>query len=88
MWYISQPMRLQKGAPVVRRFERAAQALGLDVNVTATFGGSDNNVLNKNGIKGVVLSCGMYNAHTTEEYTTAADLATGAKLVAELITLE
>lgn len=77
---------IDKEETVVRRFQGAAEALGLDAALTNTFGGSDNNVLNQNGIKGVVLSCGMYNAHTTEEYTTVQDLATGAELVAELIT--
>ncbi len=32
--------------------------------------GSDNNSFAKNGIEGLVLSNGMYNAHSTREYTT------------------
>lgn len=44
-------------------------------------------VLQKNGIEGLVLSNGMYNAHSTREYTTADDLYKGAELIGQLILL-
>ena len=53
-----------------------------------TFGGSDNNSFAKNGIPGLVLSNGMYQAHSVNEYTTIKDLVTGAELIAGLITDE
>ena len=52
-----------------------------------TFGGSDNNSFAKNGIEGLVLSNGMYNAHSTREYTTVDDLYKGAELIGQLILL-
>lgn len=74
-----------KEEPVVGRFVRACEKLGLSGQLTETFGGSDNNVFAKHGIRGLVLSCGMYQVHSVEEYTTMEDLVMGAKLVRELI---
>ena len=73
---------------VVKRAKRAIESLGKVPVVSETFGGSDNNNLSANGIKGVVLSCGMYEPHTTREYTYTDDLVEGARLVAELVTSE
>ena len=55
-------------------------------NLVETFGGSDNNSFAKNGIPGLVLSNGMYQAHSVNEYTTIKDLVTGVELIAGLIT--
>ena len=59
-----------------------------DFSLYDTFGGSDNNSFAKNGIPGLVLSNGMYQAHSVNEYTTIKDLVTGAELIAGLITDE
>jgi tripeptide aminopeptidase len=72
-------------SPVVRRFQQACQQLGLKAELTRTFGGSDNNHFVKNGLNGIVLSCGMYQVHSTEEYTLVEDMVTGAALVTALI---
>jgi tripeptide aminopeptidase len=75
-----------EGAPVVRRFVRACEKLGLPGELTYTLGGSDNNILALHGITGIVLSCGMREVHSTGEYTEADDLVRGAELVAALLT--
>ncbi len=72
-------------APVCLCFQRACRQVGLPGDLKATHGGSDNNVFARNGIAGIVLSCGMYRTHSTEEYTTLGDLAAGAELVAAII---
>ena len=73
---------------VVKNFLLAAKAVGIEPQLISTMGGADNHQFNKNGIKGIVLSCGMQNVHTTEEYIEIADLEAGADLVAELISAE
>lgn len=40
------------------------------------------------GIEGVVLSCGMNNAHSVNEYIELEDLIKGAELVGALISQE
>lgn len=76
---------IDRADPVVVRFINACEALGLDGTLTETFGGSDNNNFVKNGIHGIVLSCGMYQVHSLQEYTTKSDLEKGAALVAQLL---
>ena len=77
--------RIQEDHPVVRRFKRACEKLGLPGSTTVTLGGSDNNILLLHGLTGIVLSCGMRNVHSTREYTCVDDLVKGAGLVAELL---
>lgn len=72
-------------APVCQCFRRACGQLGLPGQLTTTHGGSDNNIFAKKGISGIVLSCGMYRTHSTEEYTSRNDLASGAEIVAAII---
>lgn len=72
-------------APVCRRFRAACRQLGLPGQLKATHGGSDNNIFAQKGLSGIVLSCGMYRTHSTEEYTSIGDLARGARLVAAII---
>ena len=60
-----------------------------NMNITAktgsTGGGSDTNVLNKNGIKAVNLGIGMKKAHTLEEYIAIEDIYNSAIMVTEII---
>ena len=72
-------------APVCECFRTACRNLGLAGEITSTLGGSDNNVFVQNGLSGVVLSSGMYNTHTTEEYTYVKDLIAGSELVTAII---
>ena len=72
-------------ADVCRCFRKACAELGLKGEITSTLGGSDNNVFVQHGLSGIVLSSGMYNTHTTKEYTYTKDLITGSELVAAII---
>lgn len=75
-----------KDSVPVKRFEKVSKELGLAGELVETFGGSDNNSFAKNRIPGLVLSNGMYQAHSVNEYTTIKDLVAGAELIAGLIT--
>lgn len=77
--------KIEEKDPVVQQFRKACERIGIAGQMTRTFGGSDNHNFTKHGIHGIVLSCGMYNAHSTDEYTTERDLVLGAMLIAELI---
>ena len=66
-------------------FRRACRELGLEGGLVATKGGSDNNIFAERGIKGIVLSCGMENTHTVNEYIPIRDLEKGAELIAKII---
>lgn len=77
--------QIDKDASVVKRFERSCKVLGIEPELVTTFGGSDNNNFVRHGIQGVVLSCGMFQVHSTKEYALIEELKKGAALVAELI---
>ena len=68
-----------------RAFKEACETLDLEGNLISTGGGSDNNEFARFGIKGIVLSCGMENVHSTREYVRIKDLEMGSKLVATII---
>ena len=82
---ILEAYELSENEPVISRFRNACANLGLKGELRYTLGGSDNHNFIKNGIRGVVISCGMYNVHSTREYIKAEELIRGAELVAELI---
>lgn len=85
-WRVDTTAYKTKGdSPAVQRFQQSCRELGIEPELTRTFGGSDNNNFVKNGINGVVLSCGMYQVHSTEEYTVVEELVKGAALVTVLI---
>ncbi|MCD8053688.1 MAG: M20/M25/M40 family metallo-hydrolase [Lachnospiraceae bacterium] len=77
--------QIAENAPVVERFAEVCRNLGLPGEKISTFGGSDNNHLVRQGLQGIVLSCGMYRVHSTGEYTMLKDLELGAELAARLI---
>ena len=70
----------------VKRFVKVCNELNLPGNLKSTLGGADCHQFNANGIKGIVLSCGMENVHTRDEYIKTDNLLAGAKLVEKLIT--
>lgn len=70
---------------VVKRFFRVCEGLGLNAQTQYTLGGSDNNHFVRNGIRGIVLACGMNEVHTPKEYTTVDQLETTAALALGLI---
>ena len=76
---------LEEHSPVAEKFLEACSRIGIEGKLIKTFGGSDNHNFMKNGIDGTVISCGMYNVHSVQEYTKIDEILNGAKLVAQLI---
>lgn len=72
--------------PVVARFEKACDRLGLPVSLIKTFGGSDNNIIAQNGIAGLVLASAMNRVHTCDEFTTVEEIVRIAELTLQLMT--
>ena len=75
--------------PVVKRFLKAAGNVELSVEpcCITTYGGSDANRFNENGIKTIVVACAMENCHSTDEFTTIEELERAAKLTLNLMTI-
>lgn len=77
-----------KDAPVVTRYFRICAQRGYAIRCVRTFGGSDNNVLALHGIQGIVMPSAMHKCHTTDEYTSAAELTETAAITAALLCSE
>lgn len=74
--------------PVIIRFEKACDRLGLPVSLIKTFGGSDNNIIAQNGIVGLVLASAMNRVHACDEFTTVEEIIRIAELTLQLMTSE
>lgn len=66
-------------------FQNACVNQGLAGELVATRGGSDNNIFAEHDIKGIVISCGMENTHTVNEYIPVTELEKGSGLIAEIL---
>ena len=79
------PFTVESNDEIVELAKRAFSNMNVEGHTASTGGGSDTNILNKNGIKAVNLGIGMKNAHTLEEYIAIEDLVNSAIMVTEII---
>lgn len=66
--------RLERNHLLFQRLEKAYKEMGLKPNYFATFGGSDANVFNDNGIVSVPIGSGYHNAHQYSEYVSLSEM--------------
>jgi|LSQX01.2.fsa_nt_gb tripeptide aminopeptidase len=81
------PYSVEAESPVLVRFQKACDELGLPFKTMGGGGGSDNNELVRHGIEGLVLATGMRNCHSTQEQIETKHLVQMANLVEKLILL-
>ena len=79
------PFTVEENDEIVLLAKKAFSNMGIEGKCGSTGGGSDTNILNKNGVKAVNLGIGMKKAHTLEEYIAIEDLLNSAVMVTELI---
>jgi tripeptide aminopeptidase len=77
---------IAKDHPVITRFQKACDKIDCPVELVSTFGGSDNNNFVKNGITGIVMSCGMNQVHSCKEYTEIDELERCTSILINLLT--
>ena len=73
------------GHPVVKRFRRACEKLGIQPQMVRTFGGSDQNNLSCHGVTGLVLASAMHQVHSCQEFTEISEMLDVPRLVYEII---
>ena len=77
-----------EGERVRMRFEKAICELNWEqAEYITTFGGSDGNFFNKNGISSIVVANAMENVHTVFESTQISELVRSAELTLKLMTI-
>jgi len=79
-------MRLERNTPVLQRVDRAAAALGREINYQKAGGGSDANVFNGRGLQTAIIGIGMDHVHSTEESIDLLDMQRTAELVISIVT--
>ena len=79
------PYTLSKESAAIQMAGRAAERLGFPVNLEESGGGSDANHFNAYGIPTVVLSVGMENCHTKQEYIKEKDLYNAARWTLQIL---
>lgn len=67
-------------------YNKALSAIGERSFPKKSFGGSDNNVLVRNGIDGLCIYNAMHEIHTVNEYTTVEELVKTTQLVMNIMT--
>lgn len=76
--------KIGEKSPAAKKFASVCRKIGLELNLTQTFGGSDFNNFALHGINGLVLACGMYKCHSTEEYSFVGDLEKSVEMILQL----
>jgi len=71
--------------PVLAYAIQAGEKLGLEINIKATGGGLDANILNARGVTCVALGLGNDNPHTNEEYAVIDELEKARQFLLEII---
>jgi tripeptide aminopeptidase len=78
---------LDGGSPIVRLLAEAARRLGGSLELLATGGGSDANVLNAMGIMAANLPVGMHAIHSVKEYADLRETESTVELVLQAFAL-
>lgn len=78
---------ISQTSKAVQNYVKICKELNIPVNLISTFGGSDNNNFTQQGIEGIVISCGMNNVHSCNEYTSTDDLIKSTEIIFKLMTI-
>jgi len=84
--YLTTPFGKKEGE--LKADKNALEELNIEPKLIKTFGGSDNNNLNKYGIEGIVVANAMNNVHTVKEYFDINDLIKSINIAIKLITIK
>ncbi|MFV0488036.1 MAG: hypothetical protein ACK5NL_12720 [Vibrio fluvialis] len=79
--------RVEESHPVVHRFSESCKKAAVNTEFVDTFGGSDNNNFMQHGIIGIVISCGMNQVHSCNEFSSIYDLEKCSEIVYHLLTM-
>jgi len=77
--------RLQPGDAILGVLARAAETAGIPLNLHATGGGSDTNVINGKGIPAVDISVGMELVHSTKERICIANMVKAVEFLVAIV---
>jgi tripeptide aminopeptidase len=76
---------VDKTDSLFQKLEKVYKTLGMQPHFYATFGASDSNVINANGIKTAAIGSGYYLAHQYDEYINLQDMEDLLHVLAEFV---
>ncbi|CAG34987.1 M20/M25/M40 family metallo-hydrolase [Desulfotalea psychrophila] len=76
---------INEEGPLIQHLLRVTKAMGINIGITSTGGGSDANVFNGHGIETAILATGMDLVHTTAERIDLKDMLKLTNLIYEII---
>lgn len=76
--------KLDESSPAVQLFNRAVKRVGLEPSTTLSAGGTDANMYIDLGVEPLVVSTGMTNFHSVDEYLKVEDLNNTARIAIAL----
>jgi len=76
---------LDENSPLIQKLCGAAKKIGKTPKIISSGGGSDANFFNEKGIPTSVISCGMANVHTHEEFVKISDIVDCTKMLLSFI---
>lgn len=78
--------KVDEDSPALAAYKEALGNIHIEPFAVPTFGGSDNNVLRRNGIDGLCIFNSMHECHTVREWASADELVSLVKIVKFLMT--
>ncbi|MBO4392401.1 MAG: M20/M25/M40 family metallo-hydrolase, partial [Clostridia bacterium] len=82
---ICRAFKTGENSEICRNYAEACKKSGVIPEFIKTYGASTNNHWSEWGFCGLVISCGMNNCHSVEEWTTADELCRSAEIVYNII---
>ena len=83
---ICKAFKTEEDSEICLNYAKACEKAGVKPEFIKTYGASTNNHWSEWGFCGLVISCGMNNCHSVEEWTTADELCRSAEIVYNIIT--
>lgn len=75
------PFSIEKNSKFLADVIKSMKEVGLKPKVDKTMGGSDANIINRNGIQALQLAAGYYKCHSKQEYVKVNELVDGVKFL-------
>ncbi len=77
--------RIEEDDPIIQLLKEASQLSGIPLNLHATGGGSDTNIINGAGIPAVDISVGMEKVHSTQEMIRISNMVKACEFLTAII---
>ena len=79
------PYKFSEDHKLIQLLKTTLKEMGLEISLHESGGGTDVNILHKNGIEALCVGTGDYNAHTKREYVKISEMMESAQFAEKII---